>query len=442
MVSLRVTKEQFSVDQIQRLSLMFPDPHGSFNYMKRTYSILFSVTKKTVQKIYIQDLLQRGLQTKNIEFVVKKMIRHSKSEVFRSEKNVKELNRTLMMAVLMDAAADLDETNSLAGKKMKSLFKYARNALSVGSFRLFKEHFFELLRSTREAIWSEGRRKNKRAVSFRYNKMRNVCQRDTQEVPQDQHSNAKNTVQVVLPEDHPQELKGFMNSVTLQKIGIALETSRFEAAGSQNPNVFGPIDLTGDEVEALKLHPKMRLFEKLKMRDMELEIEKGLTIIRWGEKRSQVIVQRNQVQESITHNNLPFQCGSSDRPISAETSIYFPSVKVTDLTTNRYVKLPDPLHSSEETKLLSFKTEMMETFRKYVDQNCTSDGAQSWNISLQQKAGLITLKKRIQEEDLVAMESDKSKRMTLSRTILIQRILTRLKIELFQWRISTTWRGH
>ena len=56
---------------------------------------------------------------------------------------------------------------------------------------------------------------------------------------------------------------------------------------------------------------------------------------------------------------------------------------------------------------------MMETTRKYISENCTEDGSQLWDISSQQKAGLISLKRRIREEDLVAMELDKSKRMTL-----------------------------
>ena len=132
MVSHTVTKFRFPVDQIQRISVMFPDSIGSFNNMKRTYSILFSVTKKKVQQIFIQDLLQRGLQTKNTEFVVKKIMRHTKSEAFQSEKNVMELSSTLMQVVLMDATADLDETDRLAGTKLGSLFKYAKKNLCIG----------------------------------------------------------------------------------------------------------------------------------------------------------------------------------------------------------------------------------------------------------------------------------------------------------------------
>ena len=412
MVSHTVTKFRFPVDQIQRISVMFPDSIGSFNNMKRTYSILFSVTKKKVQQIFIQDLLQRGLRTKNTDFVVEKIMRHTKSEAFRSEKNIMELSRSLMLVVLNDATADLEETDRMARKKLDSLIKYAKKNLIVNSFKLFKEEFFEILRSYREVLWAERRSKNNRAVCFKYKKARNLRPpdlEDNHEVPL--NHNSYDAIQVILPDDHPEELKGFMNSHTLQKIGIRFGSSRSERAETQIPNVFGQININEDEKEALKLHPKMRLFEKLKLRDIELETEKGLAKVRWREKPIQV--QRNQDQDSLTHNNLPFQCGPGVGPISDKNSLYFPSIRVTDLPTNRYVKLPDPLDSTEETKLLSFKTEMMETTKKYIDQNCKSDGAQSWNISSQQRIGLTNLKRRIQEEDLVAMESDKSKRMTL-----------------------------
>ena len=146
---------------------------------------------------------------------------------------------------------------------------------------------------------------------------------------------------------------------------------------------------------------------------MILSCESSLLGHIWREQRDPSL-QREQGQIGYSHNNLPYQCdGPSEGPISVTNSIYFPSTKVTDLPTNRFVKLPDPLQNCEEAKLLSFRTEMMETTRKFMSQNCREDGSQRWNVSSQQKEGLVSLKRRIKEEDLVAMESDKSKRMTL-----------------------------
>ena len=75
MVSRQMTSLQCSVDQLRQLSLMFPDPPGSLNNMERTFNTLLSVTKKTVQKIFIQDLMQRNLQMKNTEYIKTQQVR-------------------------------------------------------------------------------------------------------------------------------------------------------------------------------------------------------------------------------------------------------------------------------------------------------------------------------------------------------------------------------
>ena len=113
------------------------------------------ITKKMIQKIFIKDLLQRGLQTKNTEFVVKSLMKHSKSTAFQSLENVEHLNRTLMLMVLMDATEDLSETYRLAGKRIKSLFKFAKNRLGTGPSKLFKDSFFDIVRKSRESVWSK-----------------------------------------------------------------------------------------------------------------------------------------------------------------------------------------------------------------------------------------------------------------------------------------------
>ena len=161
MASQDVTVNKCSVDQLQSLSLMFPDPQRSLDNMKRTYYTLLSVTKKTVQKIYIQDLIRHGFQTKNTQFVLKRLVRCSKSETFRSAENVKVVNRTLMLMVLMDATEDLRETYRLAGKRIKSLFKFAKNRLGTGPSKLFKDSFFDIVRKSRESVWSKERKREK-----------------------------------------------------------------------------------------------------------------------------------------------------------------------------------------------------------------------------------------------------------------------------------------
>ena len=49
---------------------------------------------------------------------------------------------------------------------------------------------------------------------------------------------------------------------------------------------------------------------------------------------------------------------------------------MSDLPTNREVRLPEPLETSEESKLLSFKVEVLESVKKYIQENCSESGRQ------------------------------------------------------------------
>ena len=94
-------------------------------------------------------------------------------------------------------------------------------------------------------------------------------------------------------------------------------------------------------------------------------------------------------------------------------SLRLPSLRVTDLPTNRMVKLPDPMENSEEAKLLAFKMEVLETTKKYIHENCIQNGRQRLNITQEELAGLQSLKRKTKAEDWVIMETDKSKRLSI-----------------------------
>lgn len=86
---------------------------------------------------------------------------------------------------------------------------------------------------------------------------------------------------------------------------------------------------------------------------------------------------------------------------------------VASLPFNRKVKLPEVMGSGEEVKLAAYKTEVLELVRKYALENCSSEGKQELNISRKEAEGIKTLKKRCDREDLVIMETEKSKRMSI-----------------------------
>ena len=91
----------------------------------------------------------------------------------------------------------------------------------------------------------------------------------------------------------------------------------------------------------------------------------------------------------------------------------FPSMRVTSLPFNKVVYLPDTLKSREEVKLAAYKTEVMELVKRYIADNCAKDGKQNSNLTEVERVGIQSIKERCKSEDLVVMETDKSKRLSL-----------------------------
>ena len=115
---------------------------------------------------------------------------------------------------------------------------------------------------------------------------------------------------------------------------------------------------------------------------------------------------------------MPFLCDSSSSSnvecvSGLGNSLNFPAMKVTHLPTNKQVILPETLDNREESKLLAFKAEVMQITSNYISSHCDSRGNQKMNITADQLRGVNSLKKRCKQEDLVIMETEKSKRLSI-----------------------------
>ena len=99
-------------------------------------------------------------------------------------------------------------------------------------------------------------------------------------------------------------------------------------------------------------------------------------------------------------------------PITERARLDFPGMRITSLPSNKEVQLPDPADNEEEAKLLAFKTEVFNAVEHYVKGN-TARNSQSnkhfSNLSKSQNKGISDLRKKCQSEDLVIMETDKTK---------------------------------
>ena len=89
-------------------------------------------------------------------------------------------------------------------------------------------------------------------------------------------------------------------------------------------------------------------------------------------------------------------------------------LRVTDLEINTRVTLPKGLPEDQEAHIEIRRSKYMEISRKYISSNCSKKGEQRSNLSKDELKGLISLKKRIKEGNLIIMNTDKSNKFGLT----------------------------
>ena len=117
-----------------------------------------------------------------------------------------------------------------------------------------------------------------------------------------------------------------MNSITMERNGIVVRNQQVGADDNQGPVVYGGIELDQHEKVVLKLHRKVRIFEKLQLKEMQTNVEKGLSKFMWFGKKT-LNNQMNQNQRTFAYSFLLFQCTgpSENYPVTSRSSIYFTS---------------------------------------------------------------------------------------------------------------------
>ena len=84
--------------------------------------------------------------------------------------------------------------------------------------------------------------------------------------------------------------------------------------------------------------------------------------------------------------------------------------RATDLRQCTRVTLPKPLNPEEESRLEVRKRTQKDTFEKYRKENTNTKGEQKTNLSPEERSGLHSLQKKIKEEEIIIMKTDKSGR--------------------------------
>ena len=86
----------------------------------------------------------------------------------------------------------------------------------------------------------------------------------------------------------------------------------------------------------------------------------------------------------------------------------FGNRRTTDVKDNARVIFPRALDLETEASLQMLRIEAMGVFRDYMQEKCDSRGRQKSNLNTSEKRGLKSLKKRVEEGEVVVMTTDKT----------------------------------
>ena len=185
----------------------------------------------------------------------------------------------------------------------------------------------------------------------------------------------------------------------------------------------GGVEIDECEKELLKLHPKFAVRTKLDREQFELDLECGFAKLRWEigkdeeeEKSSNVgekadkeqRVESIEEEEMVTaRNEMVFD------PIEKEYDAR--KMKVTNLAENTRITLPKPLKPIHEAEIEIRRKEYIKVYEKYRKEE-TNRGVQEPNMTEKEEKGLKSIKKRVEEGDIVVIKTDKSSKLAVMNT--------------------------
>ena len=184
--------------------------------------------------------------------------------------------------------------------------------------------------------------------------------------------------------------------------------------------------LSDDEKSVLALGPKFCVFNNLSEENFQREVEECVVKYRWELRREEKEIEeikkfgeeQYEAIEGLFDDDELRQQDEEDMLEEARKRMYFDPDKVSlnfakkrasDLKGNSRVFLPKRVKSFDmESKLEMMRVECYAVFRQYMDEKCGKNGRQKSNLSKSQLKGLLSLKKRIKNAEIVVVPTDKT----------------------------------
>ena len=339
-------------------------------------------TRMEQQVVLIKKLMHRGIGTQDVECFMKSQNRNRKSGVAKREEKI---FTSSMEAKLEDAERSAKQARDRKGRERRKLEK------SLGPNSTKYKNLINKLQKEAE------NEKNMKVAAHK-KKMDHL---------EDEHKKKE-------CQDVPMDLIKYRHLKIFSKEEI-------KESEKDEPIILGDIVLSDEEKEALATQPNFCVLNKLSEENFEIESEKALAKHRWGASNKEKSKQRAEMRDSKEAEGSQEEEDKLMEEEAEARRIYDPvrkqfdygKKKATDNKHNTRVHLPKPLDPHQEAHLEVRITEWKKAFKEYKEKNSDEKGNQPSNLSPAQRRGLASLKKRIEEGEIVVCPTDKSGKLAV-----------------------------
>ena len=185
--------------------------------------------------------------------------------------------------------------------------------------------------------------------------------------------------------------------------------------------IVGNVVMTDDERELLRHHPKFALMTDLKEIDMDMELELAFAKVRYqllkelGEKLSDEEEEQLEDMTREMEEMIEEEEAKARQVFDPEGKIFdYRKKRVTDLDENTRVILPKPLPPSEEASIEMRRENYRKIFREVKRKITNEKGEQKPNLTETAIKGLKSIKKRIKDEEIIVLKTDKSGKFAIT----------------------------
>ena len=179
--------------------------------------------------------------------------------------------------------------------------------------------------------------------------------------------------------------------------------------------IYGDVQLSAAEKEALSLPHKFTTYQAIKEEDLAVAAEVMATKIKWETKAREDRKVGEEDKGEWTEEWEVQKLQEKEIFSPEENKISHSKRYCTDLPTNRRITPPAPLPVAQSVIINNLKDKLKAVGAAYLKDSCDKDGYPlRQNLPPETRAGIKTLQKRVKEGEIAVMPTDKSGRLSVN----------------------------